>query len=333
MGALRNLGPEVIVLAMLLLVPLAGAIWYFFLSAQAKAKRQMREKMKKLSEKENRLKAATSAGETSLRRDVDRTAMDRLARRILPNPDILRNRLAATGKNLTIGKYLGISIGTGFVVAVVYYLFIDLPPQLAPLVGIAGGVLLPHKAVNYLLSKRQDQFVAGLAEGLDMIVRGVKSGLPVAETINVVGQEMDGPIAEEFRQVTEDTRVGMTLEQAMWAGAERVGAPEFKFFVVVLSVQRETGGNLGETLENLSEMVRSRKQMKLKVKAMSSEARASQYILGGLPFAISGLLLLVSPDYILTLVREESGHTILYIGGAMLFMGWWVMGRMVNFEI
>jgi tight adherence protein B len=125
----------------------------------------------------------------------------------------------------------------------------------------------------------------------------------------------------------------MTLEAALWAAAMRLEAPEFKFFVVVLTVQRETGGNLAETLDNLSELVRSRKQMKLKVRAMSSEARASQYILGGLPFAIAGLLLLVSPDYILTLWRTSAGHVILAIGGVMLFMGWWVMGRMVNFEI
>lgn len=332
MGALRNSAPELIVLGLVILVPILIAIWYFFLSAGARAKRQMREKIKNLAEREERLKSAASA-EHNLRRDVDRSALDKFARRILPNPDILRRRLAATGKNLTLGKYLGICVAVGFIVAFIYFFFIDLPSQLAPLVGIAGAFLLPHKYVNRAISKRQDEFVAGLAEGLDMIVRGVKSGLPVAETIEVVSKEMEGPIAEEFGKVVEDTRVGMTLEQAMWAGAERVGSPEFKFFVVVLSVQRETGGNLAETLENLSEMVRSRKQMKLKVKAMSSEARASQYILGGLPFAISGLLLLIAPDYILTLWREEAGNTILMIGGAMLTMGVLVMNKMVNFEI
>jgi len=328
----RGLGPEIIVFLLVMAVPIVGAVYFFVFSPSARNKRKMREKMKSLSEKEKRLKEAESR-EMSLRRDEDRTALDRFARRVLPRAEVLRTRLEATGKKITIGKYLLASIIIGVMAGVCYWLFTDFPVAAAPLLGIAAGAFLPHKYVNRLITKRRDAFVAGLAEGLDLIVRGVKSGLPVAETISVVGDEMEGPISEEFRRVTEDIRVGMTLEQALWAAAERIGAAEFKFFVVVLSVQRETGGNLSETLDNLSEMVRSRKQMKLKVKAMSSEARASQYILGGLPFAIAGLLLLVSPAYIMTLWHTDAGNTILWIGGAMLFMGWWVMGRMVNFEI
>ena len=329
---MRALGPEFIVLLLVLAIPVAGAVYYFLLSPAARSKRKMREKMKSLSEKEKKLQAAESR-EMSLRRDEDRTALDRFARRVLPKPEVLRTRLESTGKKISIGKYLLVSVMIAVGAGVGYWLFTDFPVAAAPFVGIAAGALIPHKYVNRQIRKRQEAFVAGLAEGLDLIVRGVKSGLPVAETITVVGEEMQGPISEEFKRVTEDMRVGMTLEQALWAAAERVSAAEFKFFVVVLTVQRETGGNLSETLDNLSEMVRSRKQMKLKIKAMSSEARASQYILGGLPFAIAGLLLLVSPDYILTLWRTEPGNTILWIGSAMLSMGWWVMGRMVNFEI
>ncbi|UCH73428.1 MAG: type II secretion system F family protein [Rhodospirillales bacterium] len=329
---MRGLGPEIIVLLLVLAIPIVGAVYYFALSPAARNKRKVREKMKSLSEKERKLKEAENR-EMSLRRDEDRTALDKFARRVLPKPEVLRNRLEATGKPITIGKYLLASIIIGVMTGICYWLFTDYPVAAAPFLGIAAGAFLPHKYVNRLIAKRQESFVAGLAEGLDLIVRGVKSGLPVAETISVVGDEMEGPISEEFKRVTEDMRVGMTLEQALWAAAERIGTAEFKFFVVVLSVQRETGGNLSETLDNLSEMVRSRKQMKLKVKAMSSEARASQYILGGLPFAIAGLLLLISPHYIMTLWHTEAGNTILMIGGAMLAMGWWVMGRMVNFEI
>ncbi len=329
---MRGLGPEIIVLLLVLAVPAAAAVYYLFLSPAARGKRKMREKMKSLSEKERKLQAAESR-EMSLRRDEDRTALDRLARRVLPRAEVLRTRLEATGKKITIGTYLLASIIIAVISGVCYWLFTDYPVAVAPFLGVAAGALLPHKYVNRQIHKRQEAFLAGLSEGLDLIVRGVKSGLPVAETIAVVGEEMEGAIAQEFKRVTEDTRVGMTLEQALWTAAERVGVAEFRFFVVVLTVQRETGGNLSETLDNLSEMVRSRKQMKLKVRAMSSEARASQYILGGLPFAIAGLLLLVSPDYILTLWYTEPGNTILWIGGGMLFMGWWVMGRMVNFDI
>ncbi len=329
---MRGLGPEIIVLLLVMAVPVVGVVYYLFLSPAARNKRKIREKMKSISEKERKLQEAESR-EMSLRRDEDRTALDRLARRILPKPEVLRTRLEATGKPITIGKYLLASIIVALMAGFGYWMFTDFPIAAAPFVGIAAGALVPHKYVNRLINKRQELFVTGLAEGLDLIVRGVKSGLPVAETIAVVGDEMEGPISEEFKRVTEDTRVGMTLEQALWTAAERVGAAEFKFFVVVLTVQRETGGNLSETLDNLAEMVRSRKQMKLKVRAMSSEARASQYILGGLPFAIAGLLLLISPDYIMTLWHTEAGNTILWIGTGMLTMGWWVMGRMVNFDI
>jgi len=328
---MRGLGPEFIVLLVLVLGAVGVAVWFLALSPAAKNRRKMKERMKTLNKKQ-----LTTEGETPemrLRRDEERTALDKLARRVLPNPEILKARLDATGKNLTIGKYLGMCIVFGLIAAGGYIAFTDFPTAAAPLIGIAVGAFVPHWLVKRWIGKRQDAFVNALPEALDMIVRGVKSGLPVAETVVVVAEEMEGPIAEEFRRVTEDARVGMTLEAALWAAAMRLEAPEFKFFVVVLTVQRETGGNLAETLDNLSELVRSRKQMKLKVRAMSSEARASQYILGGLPFAIAGLLLLVSPDYILTLWRTSAGHVILAIGGVMLFMGWWVMGRMVNFEI
>lgn len=330
---MRGLGPEFVVFLALVLAGVGAAVWFLALSPAAKNRRKMKERMKTLNKKQLTGGGEGETPEMRLRRDAERTALDNLARRLLPNPDILKAKLEATGKNLTIGKYFGMCIVFGLIGAFGYVIFTGLPVAAAPLVGVIVGGFVPHKLVRYWIGKRQETFVNALPEALDMIVRGVKSGLPVAETIVVVAEEMDGPIAEEMQRVTEDARVGMTLEAALWAAATRLEAPEFKFFVVVLTVQRETGGNLAETLENLSELVRSRKQMRLKVKAMSSEARASQYILGGLPFAIAGILLLVSPDYILTLYRTDAGHIILMIGGAMLAMGWYVMGRMVNFEI
>lgn len=298
----------------------------------AKNRRKMRERMKTLGERGKKSKVETDPA-TSLRRDAGSTGLDKLARRILPNPDVLRNRLEATGKPITIGKYFGISILVGLIAAVAFWMFSGLTVLAAPFVGIAAGVLLPHKFVSRLIDKRRNLFVAQLAEGLDLIVRGVKSGLPVGETINSVGEEMDDPIAGEMKRVIEDTRIGSTLEEALWKSAQRVGVTEYKFFVVTLTVQRETGGNLAETLENLSDLVRTRKQMKLKIKAMSSEAVASRNILGGLPFGIAGVLSLIAPSYIGTLFVTDAGHWILGIGLALLASGWFVMNRMINFEI
>lgn len=330
---MRGLGPEVIILLVLVLGAVGVAVWFIALSPAAKNRRKMKERMKTLNKKQLAVEGSTSTPEMRLRRDGERTAMDKLARRLLPNPDILKAKLEASGKNLTIGKYMGMCIVSGLLAAGGYLMFTDYPSSLAPFVAIGGGLYIPHWLVKRWIKKRQDAFVDNLPEALDMIVRGVKSGLPVAETVVVVAEETEGVVAEEFQRVTEDARIGMTLEAAMWAAAERLSAPEFKFFVVVLTVQRETGGNLAETLENLSELVRQRRQMKLKVKAMSSEARASQYILGGLPIAIGGLLLLISPDYIMILFNTDGGNTILIIGGVMMTMGWLVMDRMVKFDI
>ncbi len=330
---MRNIGPEILLILIPVLIGIGALVWFLALSPAAKNRRKLKERMKTLNKKQLAVDGAAETPGMQLKRDEGRTSLDKLARRLLPNPDILRARLEASGKNLSIGKYLGMMFVSGLLGAGGYIVFTDLPQVIAPLVGIGVGAYIPHRLVKRWINKRQDAFVNNLPEALDMIVRGVKSGLPVAETITVVAEEMDGVIAEEFTRVMEDARIGMQLEAALWASAVRLDATEFKFFVVVLTVQRETGGNLAETLENLSELVRSRKAMKMKVIAMSSEARASMYILGGLPFAIAGLLLLVSPDYILTLFREDAGHTILMIAGVLLFMGWAVMNKMVNFEI
>ena len=330
---MRNIGPEILFLLIPVLFGIGALVWFLALSPAAKNRRKLKERMKTLNKKQLAGGGAAETPAMRLKKDESRTSLDKLARRLLPNPDILRARLEATGKDLSIGKYLGMMFVSGSLGAVAYIFMTDLPQYLAPLVGIGLGLLIPDRLVKRWVAKRQDAFVNSLPEALDMIVRGVKSGLPVAETITVVGEEMDGVIAEEFTRVMEDARIGMELEAALWASAVRLNATEFKFFVVVLTVQRETGGNLAETLENLSELVRSRKAMKMKVIAMSSEARASMYILGGLPFAIGGMLFLVSRDYIMTLFITDTGHTILMIAGVLLFMGWAVMNKMVNFEI
>jgi tight adherence protein B len=330
---MRGLGIEFIILLVIVLGVVGAVVWYMALSPAAKNRRKMKERMKTLNKKQFAVEAGSDTPEMQLRRAEGRTALDQLARRVLPNPDILKAKLEATGKNLSIGKYLAMCFVIGVLASGGYIIFSDFPQVIAPLVGVGVGAFIPHWLVKRWIFQRQEAFVNNLPEALDMIVRGVKSGLPIAETINIVAEETEGVISEEMQRVTEDARIGMTLEAALWTSAQRLNAAEFKFFVVVLTVQRETGGNLAETLENLSELVRSRKHMKLKVRAMSSEARASQYILGGLPFAIGLLLLLVAPDYILTLFRTDGGHNILMVGGTMLAMGWFVMGRMVNFEI
>ena len=205
--------------------------------------------------------------------------------------------------------------------------------SIAPLVGICVGAFIPHWLVKRWINKRQEAFVNDLPEALDMIVRGVKSGLPVAETVVVVSEEMEGVIAYEFTRVTEDARIGMTLEAALWASAERLNTPEFKFFVVVLTVQRETGGNLAEALGNLSNVLRSRKLMEAKIKALSAEAKASAYIIGSLPFLVMGAVKMASPDYLDPLFTTQMGNFILIGAGMWMGTGILVMRKMIQIKV
>jgi tight adherence protein B len=165
------------------------------------------------------------------------------------------------------------------------------------------------------------------------MVRGLKSGLPVTETFQIVGNEVLDPVGGEFRQISDQIRLGSSPETALWDAAKRIGTPELKFLVVTLSIQRETGGNLAETLENLDNILRRRRQMKLKVKAMSSEARASAGIIGALPFIVTAVLWFVDPHYIGTLFVTSSGHTLLAVAVGSMGFGFAVIYKMIRFDI
>jgi tight adherence protein B len=259
--------------------------------------------------------------------------MDMLAAKFLPRRDSLAIRLSRTGKKLSVGTYGLICVVTGLVVAVIELKVFKFPPAPALLAAVAASVGLPHLVVNYLINRRVMQFMAQFPEAIELIVRGIKSGLPVTEEIGVVGREMADPVGTEFARISDALRFGQTLEDAMWDTARRLGIPEFNFFVISLSVQRETGGNLAETLENLADILRRRRQMKLKIKAVSSEARASAYIIGSLPFIMAGILCLTAPVYVAVLLDDPRGN--LMAGGALALQGIGVliMAKMVQFEI
>jgi tight adherence protein B len=259
--------------------------------------------------------------------------LDEAIRRWLPRPAALRARLARTGMKTGLGEYV---LGCAVLWAILAYAgahWGGIPPRIAILAGAAEALLLPHLLVNRLIARRLKLFTDQFPDAIDLIVRGVKSGLPVPESIRAVGAEMRDPVAVEFRMVAERVRIGQALEDALWAAAERVDTPEFRFFVVSLSVQRETGGNLAETLENLSDLLRRRRQMQLKIKAMSSEARASALILGSLPFLMFAIMALLNPGYVFTLFSDPRGIVMVAAGLGSLVVGVAVMAKMVRFEI
>lgn len=280
--------------------------------------------------------APSSPATRALRRDTTDSSiagLDKLIKNFVPQPAKLRARLAATGLKISTGEYLLACGVTGGIVYTVLTIFSPVPGWGATLFGLGEALLLPHMLVGFLIKRRSTRFIMLLPEAIDLIVRGLRSGLPITESIKMVGREIPDPVGVEFRRVIESFGIGMTLDQALWAAADRIALPEFNFFVISLSVQQETGGNLTETLENLGEILRRRKQMKLKIRAITGEARASASILGALPFIMFGVLMLVRPEYMEIMFTTHQGKVMLGAGLGLISTGIGIMIKMTKFEI
>ena len=251
---------------------------------------------------------------------------------LLPRREELDLRIRRTGKSWTLTQYIFASMIL-FVVATGGMLIVRAPFLMAGLVGLFVGLGLPYFIVGVLIKRRVTQFNARFPDAIDLLVRGLKSGLPVTETFQIVSQELPGPVGEEFKAIIERIRIGNTMEAALQESANMLGTPEFQFFCITIQIQRETGGNLAETLANLSDVLRKRAQMKLKIRAMSSEAKASAYIVGSLPFFVFGVVWSVNPNYLAGFFVEER-LIIAGIGGLIwMSIGGAIMAKMVNFEI
>ena len=260
------------------------------------------------------------------------TKMDNVAQRLLPNPALLRKRIEQTGKDWTLSKYLMVCAGLLFIIAGLLILK-GFPFLLALFAGLLVGLGLPYWVVGILIKRRVAQFTARFPDAIELMVRGLRSGLPISETVGVVATEIKGPVGVEFQYVSDKMRIGRTMEAALQDTADRLGTPEFQFFVISLAIQRETGGNLTETLSNLADVLRKRAQMKLKIKAMSSESKASAYIVGSLPFIVFGLILFINGSYMQGFFHEPR-LIVAGIGGLVwMGIGVLIMAKMVRFEI
>jgi len=246
--------------------------------------------------------------------------------------EALALRLDRTGKKWTVSQYIYVTIGLALAVAVV--VFIQSGALLMSLgVGLLVGAGIPHMVVNFLIGKRTNAFVSKFPDGIELLVRGLRSGLPVTETLGVVAQEIPGPVGEEFKGVVERIKIGKTMEDSLQDTGDRLGIPEFNFFTITLAIQRETGGNLAETLSNLADVLRKRAQMKLKIKAMSSESKASAYIVGSLPFFVFGAIWLINPEYLGAFFVDDRLIVAGLGAGVWMGIGVFIMAKMVNFEI
>ena len=258
--------------------------------------------------------------------------LEGFASTLIPKPALLRKRLEMTGKEISLGKYAMVCGGVWLTIASVLILR-GAPLLLSLLIGLFFGVGGPHFIVGKLIKRRVVKFNSNFPDAIELMVRGLRSGLPITETLGIVAGEISGPVGIEFRMVADKMKIGRTTEAALQETADRLGTPEFQFFVITLAIQRETGGNLAETLSNLADVLRKRAQMKLKIRAMSSESKASAYIVGALPFIVFALVYMMNPHYMNGFFTDQR---LMMTGlGAMVWMGIgvFVMAKMVNFEI
>lgn len=269
---------------------------------------------------------------TLARRDSATPGIDRIFR-LLPRREALVERLSRTGREISVGQYMLVTIAVIGVMTLVILFFTRFGPVPSLMFGIALGLFIPHYLIGRMGRKRVARFVALFPEAIDLMVRALRAGLPITEAIVNAGQEIGDPIGVEFRGIEAGMRLGRDLDSLLWDIAKRIDVPEFRFFIIALSVQRETGGNLAETLNNLSMVLRGRRAMRAKARAMASEARASTMILGSLPVLVTIMLSFTSPTYIGPLFSDPRGWMLLGVAVGMLVTGVAIMVRMARFEI
>ena len=253
--------------------------------------------------------------------------------RWLPRRATLVQRLEKTGRGITLARYVIWTIGTVLGASLLLVVGAGLSPMASLLLGIAIGLFLPHYIVGRIGRKRVARFIALFPEAIDLMVRALRAGLPVTEAIINAGREIGDPVGTELRGIEAGMMVGRDLDSLLWDIAKRITAPEFRFLIIALNVQRETGGNLAETLNNLSEVLRRRRAMRAKARAMAAEARASTMILGSLPMFVVAVMSFTSPAYIAPLYTDVRGMMLVGLAILMLVTGVAIMVKMARFEI
>ena len=243
----------------------------------------------------------------------------------------LRRRLIRAGLDIEPRTFWIASAATGFGVFIVC--FAMRYPWYADVLGAFGAALgLPRWIVGFLTKRRQKKFTDEFANSIDVIVRSVRSGLPVNEALKIVGKESPEPVGSEFRALLDGLKIGVPLDQGLKRMYDNMPTPEVSFFAIVMSIQLKSGGNLSEALSNLSSVLRDRKRLQGKIKAMSSEAKASAGIIGSLPVVVGTLVYLTSPEYIKLLFTERMGNLMLAGCAIWMSIGVAVMRKMISFK-
>lgn len=243
----------------------------------------------------------------------------------------LKARIRHAGLSLTVRTFWIISGGLG-VTALLVALMFGLNILMGMGLALIFGLGLPRWVLSFMAKGRMKKFSSQFADAVDVIVRGIKSGLPVHDCFKIIGRESPSPLGPEFQKLVEGLGVGLTLSEALNKMYERMPTPELKFFSIVMAIQQKTGGNLAEALTNLSTVLRARRMMGEKIKALSSEATASAGIIGSLPPAVMILVTLTTPAYMMILFTDPRGQFMLLVAVAMMSLGIFVMKKMISFK-
>lgn len=244
----------------------------------------------------------------------------------------LKVQIRQAGLDLPMDRFYLYSVVCGAVLGAV--LFVAGVPLLVVAGALVAGTFgLPRWFITFKRQRRVKAFLEEFPNALDVIVRAVKSGLPLNDAVRLIASEAPEPVKTEFRRVVESQQLGLSLPEAVLRMPETMPCPEASFFGIVIQIQSQAGGNLSEALGNLSRVLRDRKKMKAKIQALSMEAKASAAIIGALPFIVAFLVYLSSPNYIMPLFTTSTGHLILVVSGIWMSMGIFVMKKMMNFDI
>jgi len=323
------LGPIVIALLAMIVV---GAVGFALVpSAIGGGRAEQRLKSFQGDIRVNRLENDAARTRDQRRKELQQTLKNQTAALNQKKRLSLKQMLFQAGMTIKPAAFIRNSIIFGIVTFVVL-IIVQVPIYFAPIFAVAAGYLLPRMYVARKRRKYQDLFLDELPNAVEAVVRGVKTGLPLNDSIRVVAKDAKEPVKSEFGRVLDQQAFGMSMTEAVTVLLDRVPLPEVNFFVVVITVQQQAGGNLSEALGNLAKVLRNRKKMKQKIKAMSSEAKASAGIIGSLPFVVGTLVSLTSPTYLAPLFFTTLGNVWLGIGVVMLAAGIFVMSKMIKFD-
>lgn len=309
---------------------IAYAIAYPYLSGERGAAKRIASVVKGKSARGSR--TAQKGDELAARRKQVQENLKELEKKQKARTKVtLRGRIAQSGLDITVKKfYIASAILAAF--ALVVALVGGTHPAVAALIAFAAGLGVPRWVLRFLAKRRLNKFIDEFANAIDVIVRGVKTGLPLNECLDIISRESPEPIKSEFSELVEQQRIGVPLMDCFERMMERVPVAEVNFFATVIAIQQQAGGNLAEALSNLSGVLRSRKMLAAKVKALSAEAKASAVILAALPFTVMIMVYLSSPEYISLLWTETRGKMMLAGAGFWMTCGLLVMRKMINFK-